>query len=449
MMMIRLDREVSVSAPICLFWEAFMRDSVDTRTQVLTATLERHVSPSVSPLQVWFCAWNVAGVKTQYENVRSAAQTLPDVALRYVEITPHKPGGILERLPLLSERSKGSLRSIACAAPLFWQGPVDVFWTQADTALFPVFATRARLLGIPWALSTDATTAQVENFPEYGMRAPDGHVSLKHQLRNRMAAYCYQHASLLLPWSQWAAGAILREYGVPAEHVHVVPPGVDLRLWPQRTSPAEVEGLPRLLFVGGDFERKGGPLLLDVFRARFRGRCELHLVTKGAVEAEDGVFLYSDLGPNDPRLRHLYQTCDALVLPTRADCFSLASIEAMAAGLPVITCAVGGIPEIVEDGGSGWLLPVDDGHALAEAIDALLIDSARAWAFGLRGRAIVEERFDARKNAEMVFHLLRATVSARRPSELELWKATALRSYRTLSAAGVSRVSRALRALRG
>jgi glycosyltransferase involved in cell wall biosynthesis len=396
-----------------------MRDSMNTTTQGPTVSPKRKVSQSNSPLHVWFCAWNVAGVKTQYENVRSAAQTLPDVALRYVEITPWKPGGVIERLPLLSARSKGSLRSIACAAPLFWQGPVDVFWTQADTALFPVFSTRARFLSIPWALSTDATTAQVESFPEYGMGAPNGHVSLKHRVRNRMAAYCYQHASLLLPWSQWAADAILREYAVPAERVHVVPPGVDLRLWPRRMRRAEGESLPRLLFVGGDFERKGGPLLLDVFRTRFRGRCELHLVTKDAVEAEDGIFVYSDLGPNDPRLRHLYQTCDALVLPTRADCFSLASIEAMAAGLPVITCAVGGIPEIVEDGGSGWLLPVHDGHALAEAIDALLVDPARAEAFGLRGRAIAEERFDARKNAEKVFGLLRTTVSARRRSELE------------------------------
>ena len=239
------------------------------------------------------------GSKHSTRIVRSAAQTLPDVALRYVEITPYKPGGIIERLPLLSGRSKGSLRSIVCAAPLFWQGPVDVFWTQADTALFPVFSTRARLFNIPWALSTDATTAQVESFPEYGMRTLDGHVSLKHRLRNKVATYCYQHAALLLPWSHWAAEAIIREYAVPAERVHVVPPGVDLRLWPQRAQRAEQAHLPRLLFVGGDFERKGGPLLLDVFRAHFRGRCELHLVTKGDVAPEDGVFVYSDLGPND------------------------------------------------------------------------------------------------------------------------------------------------------
>jgi glycosyltransferase involved in cell wall biosynthesis len=391
-----------------------MPDSVDTQARRSIVAQARDTARRGSPLRVWFCAWNVAGVKTQYENVRSAAQTMPDVAFRYVEITPYKSGGVIERLPLLSGRSKGSLRSIACAAPLFWQGPVDVFWTQADIALFPVFSTRARLFRIPWAVSTDATTAQVESFPEYGLRTLDERVSLKHRLRNKMAAYCYEHAAILLPWSRWAAEAIMREYAVPAERVHVIPPGVDLRLWPQQAQRDEQTQLPRLLFVGGDFERKGGPLLLDVFRARFRGRCELHLVTRDEVAPEDGVFVYSDLGPNDPRLRHLYQTCDALVLPTRADTFSLASIEAMAVGLPVITCAVGGIPEIVEDNASGWLLAVRDARALAEAIDALLDDPVRAQAFGLRGRAIVEERFDARKNTEAIFSLLRTVVSARR-----------------------------------
>jgi glycosyltransferase involved in cell wall biosynthesis len=358
---------------------------------------------------VWFCAWNVAGVKTQYENVRSAADSTPNVALRFVEITPYKPGGVIERLPLLSTRTKGSLRSATCAAPLFWQGPVDVLWTQADTALFPLLATRARFQRIPWALSTDATTAQVESFPEYGMGSPGKRVSLKHRLRNQMAAYCYRRAALLLPWSQWAAEGIMRDFGAPVERIHIAPPGVDLRMWPQRVD-AGTTDMPRLLFVGGDFERKGGPLLLDVFRSRFRRRCELHLVTRDGVEAEDGVFVYPDLGPNDDRLRRLYQTCDALVLPTRADCFSLASIEAMAVGLPVITCAVGGIPEIIEHGASGWLLQPNDAHALGAAIEALLDDPARARAFGARGRAIVEERFDAHKNTQRILGLLQEVV---------------------------------------
>ena len=369
------------------------------------------------PLHIYFCAWPVAGVRTQYENVRSVAAEVDDLNVRYIEINPHKAGGWIERAPLLGNRTKGSLRALSCTWPLFIEPSIDALWTQVDTSLFPLLATRVCVSGIPYILSTDATTAQVESFAEY--EAGDKlHPSLKHRIRDRMAAFCYQHAAYVLPWSHWAATAIKAQFGIPEQRIRVVPPGVDLRAWRTRTDAVATRRAPdspaRLLFVGGDFARKGGPLLLDVFRNSLRGRCQLHMVTKEALDDEPGIFVYRDLAPNDSRLHQLYETCDALVLPTRADCFSLASIEAMASGLPVITCAVGGIPEIVEDGVSGWLVPVGDGGALYHAIDALLTDPMQAQAMGRRGRAIVEDRFDAAKNTQVAFELLRTAYAQRK-----------------------------------
>lgn len=377
-------------------------------------------APTLAPsrrLHIYFCAWVVAGVRTQYENVRTVAGDVDDVAMRYVEINPYKPGGLIERMPLVGERTRGTLRSLACATPLFTARPMDAVWTQADTAFFPFAATRARAAGIPYFISTDATTSQVESIAEYGLGATSAWQRAKHSVRDRLIGYCFTHAALMLPWSRWAARAIQAEFGVPDERIEVVPPGVDLSAWRMREAAGVSQtGRARLLFVGGDWERKGGPLLLDVFRTHLRGRCELHLVTKDAPAdlEEPDVFVYTDLGPNDPRLHRLYETCDALVLPTRADCFSLASIEAMASGLPVITCPVGGIPEIVAHGESGWLIPVGDGAALHEAIELLLADPGRAHAMGRRGRAVVEDRFDAARNTRRVFELIRGVVGAPR-----------------------------------
>jgi glycosyltransferase involved in cell wall biosynthesis len=162
----------------------------------------------------------------------------------------------------------------------------------------------------------------------------------------------------------------------------------------------------RLLFVGGDFERKGGDLLLEVWRHHLADLCELHLVTRGDVSSQPGVNVYRTLSPNDRELRALYHYCDALVLPTRGDCFSLASIEAMAAGLPVITTAVGGIPEIVEDQASGYLIAPNDGMALRLAVERLAADGDRRQAMGAHGRALAEERFDARRNTRQLLDVL-------------------------------------------
>jgi glycosyltransferase involved in cell wall biosynthesis len=372
------------------------------------AVAERAAPSGTHALNVTFCAWMVAGVRTQYENVRSVAALVDDITLRSIEIDPYKAGGLIERMPLVGSRTKGSLRSFMCSLPLFWEGPIDVIWTQAATTLFPFLATRARVAGIPYVISSDATLAQIERFHEYGLADLGGRPSLKHRVRDRILAYCYRHAALVLPWSRWAAHAMMEEYCIPEDRIYVAPPGVNLREWPVRSEVAiQHDGPARLLFVGGDFARKGGPLLLDVFRSHLRDCCELHLVTKDDVADEPGVFVYHDFAPNDPGLRRLYETSDAFVLPTHADCFSLAAIEAMASGLPVVTCPVGGIPEIVEHGGSGWLVPVGDGTALRAAIDALLADPTRARAMGRRGRAIVDERFDAAKNTLRVFERLR------------------------------------------
>lgn len=370
------------------------------------------VSPR-PPLRVCFCAWPVAGWRTQYENVRSAVATVADVSVRFVEIDPYRAGGIIERLPLLGRRTKGSLRSVMNTAPVFRARPIDVVWTQADTPMFPVLATRVRFADIPYVISTDSTMRQLGSFREYDIGSPGGRMSLKHRIRDRLIDYCLTYAAGILATSQWAADAIVAEHGVPSERVTVNYPGVDLTSWPSRDATGETGShLPRLLFVGGEFARKGGPALLDVFRAHLRGRCELHLVTRefptDSRGPEEGVFVYADLTPNDGRLRRLYATADALVLPTRADCFSLAAIEAMASGLPVIISAVGGIPEIVEHGASGWLVPVGDPAALRGAIEAALADPDRARAMGRRGRAIVEAHFDARANAVQAFALLRA-----------------------------------------
>src|SRR5947199_396926 len=67
---------------------------------------------------------------------------------------------------------------------------------------------------------------------------------------------------------QWVQRSLERDYGLPSERIEVIPPGVDLSLWQSDSSRAQqTDGTMRLLFVGGQFQRKGGPALLRAFEA--------------------------------------------------------------------------------------------------------------------------------------------------------------------------------------
>jgi glycosyltransferase involved in cell wall biosynthesis len=369
------------------------------------------VSASQRKMRVALVPWMVAGIRTQYENLH--AVTLPtDVHVDVWPVFPYKAGGLIERLPL-DRRVKGRLRTTEQTLPLLVQPSYDAIWTQVWLPLLPFLA--AAELGLkprPAIIyATDNTPRLLDSFSShYGTPLSAG----SRHLRDSAYRHAMRRFAAIVPWSQWAARSFVRDYGAPASRLHVIPPGVDIDAWSapaHRQAGAAFAGTPaglfKLLFVGADFARKGGPLLVELFRQNLREACELHIVTRDDVAEAPGLHVYRSFGPNDAGLRRLYQECDALVLPTRADCFSLVSIEAMACGLPVVSCAVGGIPEIVQHGTTGFLVPPDEGIALRQAIEALVRDRPRAIAMGRAGRRLVEERFDNRHTAAALFDLLR------------------------------------------
>jgi glycosyltransferase involved in cell wall biosynthesis len=229
----------------------------------------------------------------------------------------------------------------------------------------------------------------------------------KHRLNRRI----FHLARRLVPATQWVARSLIDDYGVSPERIEVLPPGTDLeRFRPPERRPSDGDGILRVLFVGGEFYRKGGDTLLEWFRrSPLAERCALDVVTRDGIPSSERVTVHR-LGHGKDRLAELFREADVFVLPTRAECFGLVLTEAMASGLPSVTTAVGGVPEVVEDGVNGLLVPPDDVAALDAALTRLLTDRTLRIRLGRQGRKIAEERFDARKNVARIVEVLHEVV---------------------------------------
>jgi glycosyltransferase involved in cell wall biosynthesis len=257
--------------------------------------------------------------------------------------------------------------------------------------------------GRPAVLSSDGTPMNKREMRAYYGLKPEGRLaeSAKRAVYRRV----FSRATGFVAWSDWTKASFVNDYGCREEDVAVIPPGIDLEHFKPG---ARGDGLPRILFVGGDFVRKGGDLLLDVFRKRLRGRAQLVLVTGAPVIAEPGVEVHRDVSANSEKLRHLYATSDVFTLPTRADCYSLVCMEALAAGLPLVVTRMGGLPDMIREGQTGHLVEVDNAAQLGDSLESLVADARRRQQMSAASRAEAMRRFDASTNARRLFDFVRS-----------------------------------------
>jgi glycosyltransferase involved in cell wall biosynthesis len=238
----------------------------------------------------------------------------------------------------------------------------------------------------PAILSTDGTPLNKRAMRQaYGLKAERYGAG---QAKRLLYRDVFARARGLVAWSDWVKQSLVEDYDCREQDVAVIPPGVDLE---QFVDAERTNERPRILFVGGDFVRKGG---------------ELVLVTHAHVAEEPGVRVYRAVAPNSHTLLELYRGADIFVLPTRADCYSMVCLEALASGLPVVATRVGGIPDILRDGVTGHLLEVGDTRALGDTLEDLIAEPARRREMGRHSRQDALRRFDSRGNARRLFEFV-------------------------------------------
>ncbi|WP_265501149.1 glycosyltransferase family 4 protein [Paracoccus beibuensis] len=214
--------------------------------------------------------------------------------------------------------------------------------------------------------------------------------------------YCRSQAMLASPHAQWSKLHIL--------HCGVEPDRYD-------AAPARGQGL---LFVGRLAAAKGVPLLIDAMAA-IRNRCpgaHLTLIGDGPdrtrleeqVRARNLQDAVSFLGyRSQDEVTEALSLAALFVLPSFAEGVPVVLMEAMASGRAVVATRITGIPELVEDGVSGRIVPPGDGAALADAVCAILADPDQAARMGAAGRRKVRAEFDIATEAARLAALFRET----------------------------------------
>ncbi|MEM8863817.1 MAG: glycosyltransferase family 4 protein [Chloroflexota bacterium] len=266
---------------------------------------------------------------------------------------------------------------------------------------------------IPSIVSLDATPLQYDSLGEFYEHS--GGPSWLENYKFKLNQACYERASHLVTWSQWAKDSLVKDYGVADEKITVIPPGVNLDEWQLDDLDAKRINQNRpvnLLFVGGALKRKGGYDLIEAFSAAQeelpKDSVALHLVTKENLQKNiPRITVYNDMRPNSPELKDLYRKADIFCLPTYGDCLPMVLSEAAATALPVISTNVAAIPEIVQSEKSGLLIKPGDVQALKEAIVALVKKPNLRLEMGNHALGQTKNQYDAKANAKQLFNLLK------------------------------------------
>lgn len=317
--------------------------------------------------------------------------------------------GIAGRLPVYRSNwtVRAGMRARREVARMNGQVKLDALFFHTQV---PAVLAQSWLRKIPGIVSLDATPLQYDELGAF-YKHEQGPAWLENW-KWRLNRDCFRSARRLVAWAEWTKLGLVRDYQVPAEKITVIPPGVNVSEW-RRPTPRVLHDNPvKILFVGGDLERKGGLVLLKSFRALRHLGVELHLVTKDSLAPEPGVFVYNNLQANSQPLKDLYHACDVFALPTYGDCLPMVLSEAGAAEMAIVSTSVAGIPEIILNRETGLTVPVGDAGALTRALRDLATNPALRLSLGKRALAHVTRHYDAPTNASLLLNLLKAEANA-------------------------------------
>ena len=276
-------------------------------------------------------------------------------------------------------------------ARLIKKNKIDVIHTHLSTASL-LGAYAAKLAGVP-------SVAHV-----HGMNS----------------STCFKHSTLVIAVSE-AVKKHLCAQGLDESKVIVLHNGIDLAHF-QPMSIAEAKyglGYDLKTPVFGVFGRlspeKGQKIAVEAFSILLKSYPSAQLILAGSGKSHDELrLLVSKLNIShsvnfvgfisDPR--QVMSACDAIVVPSVKEGFGLAAVEAMALSRPVVCTNTGGLPEVVVNGETGFVVPVNNPQAIADKLAGLMENKGLVESMGQCGRRRAEECFDIQKHMQQLLKIL-------------------------------------------
>ncbi len=317
-------------------------------------------------------------------------RALAGVALRYgARIAAHRqpPRDFYPRLPSVLRAVRRWARAHV--------DPARVAFTFQTQSLFD-----ARRDGVPHFVYTDHTYLANLRYP-----VPKPLLPVAPAWRE-MERDLYGGAARIFASSGFAADSLPRDYAVDPGRVECVHSGCNVAL-PERIDSSRRTGNV-ILFVGVDWERKGGPELVEAF-AKVKAahpRAELWIAGCAPSVAVEGARVMGRLSAAETA--DCYARADVFCLPSRMDPSASVLAEAAGFGLPVVATPVGGNSERVRDGETGFLCDAGD---LAPKLAALLGDAGLRRRLGEAGRRMVDAQFTWPAVAGKMGAAIRATIT--------------------------------------
>jgi glycosyltransferase involved in cell wall biosynthesis len=208
--------------------------------------------------------------------------------------------------------------------------------------------------------------------------------------------------------SDHVARSLVEHYGIPAERVLRVNGGCNTP--PIANPDPERYAQARVLFVGVDWERKGGPELVEAFRRVRERHSNATLTIIGCKPRVKGPGIEVAGYVSQEQVPHFLEHGTLFCMPSKREPFGIAYLEAMQAGLPVIGSNLGAAPDFIINGETGYTVDPWNIEELSRRIDEIVGDPAKARSMGENGKCLVESQYTWERTQQCMWKAIRESL---------------------------------------